>query len=143
MIQVICSGSNFDVEDGTTLAQFVNSNARTGERYTVNGQAVEASTLLANYNVVELVTDEEAAGTVVNIDVSVNMVDVDLSDFTGRSGPTSVANNVAAIQDMYNQPVHIDVIRDETTIRNPETLMSGDRVLVAPAGGVKGNNKGI
>ncbi len=139
MITVICGSRNFEVEDGTTLAQFINANATTGQRYTVNGDAVEPSALLTNYQVVEVVTDEEAPGTLINIDVNVNMVTVDLSDFTGRSGPAEVANNVAAVRNMYNENVHVDVIRDETTLRNPETLMSGDVVLVAPAGGVKGN----
>lgn len=133
MIKVLYGGSTLDVDAGTTLQEFVSNHGSFGLGYTVNGLAVAPETVLQSYNVVEASPN----GSIVNQTLSITMVEVQLSDFTGRSGTQRVANNVSAIREMYNQDVRISVIRDGSTV-DTEALITGDRVMVTPAGGVKG-----
>ena len=132
-IKVIFNGQPIDVEENTTLQAFIGEHGAFGSKYLVSGQAVAPETVLGSYSVVE----ESEVGTAVNETLSVTIIDIDLSDFTGRSGITRVANSVDAIRELYNQDVRISVIRDGQTIETT-TLLTGDKALVTPAGGVKG-----
>jgi len=133
MIKVLYGGSTLDVNEGITLQEFVGLHGTFGGQYTVNGLAVAPETVLQAYNVVE----SSQSGVIVNQTLSVTMVEVNLSDFTGRSGQQRIANNVGAVREMYNQDVRISVIRDGVTV-DTESLITGDRIMVTPAGGVKG-----
>lgn len=134
MIKVIFNDRTYDVEDGTTLQEFIAANGTLGVAYTVGGNPLNPAAGLQNYAVIE----ENENGVIVNETLDVTMVSIDLTDFTGRSERGyRVANTLAAIREMYNQDVRISVVRNNVTTPT-ETLMNGDRVMVVPAGGVKG-----
>jgi len=133
MIKVLFNGSTIDVNEGTTLQEFVGRYGNFGSGYTINGLSVAPETVLRAYNVVEASIN----GVIVSETLSVTMVDINLSDFTGRSGSERVANNTSAIREMYNTDVRITVIRDGVTV-DTDNLVTGDRIMVTPSGGVKG-----
>jgi len=133
MIKIIFNGQSIDVNEGITLQEFIGQHGTFGSGYFVNGVAVAPETILSTYNVVE----GNAQGTIVNQELSVTMVDINLTDFTGASGIVRCANSIDAVRERYNQNVRITVIRDGQTVENT-ALLTGDRVMVTPAGGVKG-----
>lgn len=133
MIKVIFNGTSYDVNEGTTLQSFISDHGAFDQSYTVGGQAVASNFVLQSYSVVE----NNPAGTLVTAAQAVNIVTINLEDFTGRSGSREIANNIASVRELYQQDVRVTVIRDGQTI-DTQILQTGDRVMVSPAGGVKG-----
>jgi len=134
MIKILFEGNQFDIEEKTTLQTFVAKHGTNNVSYLVNGVAVAPDYQLQSYNVVEIST---TGGTLISAASPAQMVEINLSDFTGRSCARQISNNIAAINELYNQPVVITVIRNGETVTT-SVLENGDRVYVMPSGGVKG-----
>ena len=135
MVKVFFEGNQYDVDPGTTLHDFIRACLNEQVGYTINGEVKPLNTELTNYNVIE----ESSDGTFLNsAEERPSVVEVSLQDFTGFYGDIWVADNIHAVKERYNQPVNVSVVRDNQMIRDPEALMTGDRITVMPAGGMKG-----
>jgi hypothetical protein len=142
MTTVFANDTRYDIDEETTLKDFLIYKNFDEGRYTINGAAKPLDTILENYNVIED-TDE---GTVFDpADDDQNdfnrpeVVEIELNDFTGFSGTIWIANNLDAVRERYNQRVSIKVVRNGEQLDTPPTeLMSGDMLFVVSAGGVKG-----
>jgi hypothetical protein len=153
MITVYANDDRFEIKDNTILGDFLAANDFDEGYYTVNGNNRELDTILENYNVIEEDSDNgryfdpddwSATDSNDNADNTEfsrpNVVEIDLNDFTGHSGKIWIADNVAAVQERYNQPVSIKVVRDgvQHDASAIEKLQTGDMLFVAPNGGLKG-----
>ena len=130
---IIFNGNSCEIEDGMTLAQFVRQQNASNQAFLINGEAVDSSTVLTSYNVIEA----DVSGTRVTQDRVPTNVDVNLSDFTGQSGIVNVSNNAEDLRSRYSTDVVISVIRDNSEIQTSE-LQTGDMIMVTPSGGVSG-----
>lgn len=149
MITVFSNDERFDVNENTKLGDFLFNEDHGDGCYTVNGEAKSMETILENYNVIEEVDppngtqfdagmwgEDRATPGDLN---SPEVVEIELNDFVGHAGRIWIANNTAAVRERYNQPVAIKVIRDGYQLEAlPETLVTGDMLIVVPAGGQKG-----
>lgn len=133
-MKVFFNDEAIEIDHGTTLRGLATQRGKLDRRYVINGEVpAHADVILQNLAVI----DEKEAGILVGCNGSGDTVEVQLTDFRGASGSKRVPKFIAEFETEYNQPVKVSVIRN-SQVAATDTLRDGDRVMVTPAGGVKG-----